>query len=132
MSLSAVLVDRARLLREAAQPLKVEGRTQFAEAEPGDWFPCRLFLPSSPESYDPANVRRRVVVAPTLMYGVYDESGNPFQVGHSDQVEVWSDDLGAAIWQVTAEPEPFRKKTGIIGYQVTLRRVKVVEFEPKV
>jgi hypothetical protein len=132
VALQGVLVDRGRLLRKAAQPVKIEGRSQFADAEPGDWFGCRLFLPASPESYDPATVRRRVVIVPTLLYGLYDDSGNLLEVLNTDEIEVESDDLGNATWQVTAAPEPLRKKNGLIGWQTTLRRVATNEFEPKV
>lgn len=131
MGLTSVLVDRGRVLRQAAQPLKVEGRTQFVATEPGTWFDCRLFMPASPESYDPATVRKRVVRVPTMLYDTEDEQGNELTMAVTDQVEIESDDLGSATWQVTGAPEPLRKKTGIIGWQVTLRLVENAEFEPK-
>lgn len=132
MSLSAVLVDRARLLRKGAQPLKVEGRTQFVDTEPGTWFACRLSLPTAPESYDPATVRKRVVIVPTILYDLEDDQDNEVLLNASDMLEIESDDLGNATWQVTANPEPLRRREGLVGWQVALRRVQSVEFEPKI
>lgn len=132
MGLRSALVDRARVHRPAAQTLKVEGRTQFAESEPGEWFRCRLFLPTAAESYDPATVRRRVVIVPTMLYGLRDANGVEIGLTHTDRVEIDSNELGAEMWQAASEPEPIRKKRRLIGYQVTLRRVQTNEFEPKV
>jgi hypothetical protein len=123
MGFEGVLVDRGRILRKSGA-VKVGGRTTFVDSEPGEWFACRLFLPQSPESYDPARVSKRVVIAPTLMYGTDDEEGNQIEVRLSDRIEVESDDLGVALWQVTGAPQSLRKKEGILGWQATLKRLE--------
>ena len=130
MPIESVLMDRGRILRQAAQPLKVEGRTQFVEVEHGAWFDCRLFLGGSPESPEPGGVRRKVTAAPTLMYGVEDDAGNPLQLVATDRVEVESEDLGSAVWRLTGDPDAFRRKEGVIGFQVTVSRV-FKQFDPK-
>lgn len=131
MSLDAVLVDRARILRQAATALKLEGRTQFAEVEPGTWFACRLTLPEPPETYDQARTYKRVVIVPMLLFGTDDDDGNPLAVVHTDMLEVDSDDLGHETWQVTSDPQPLRRREGMIGFQAALRRVEVPNFQPK-
>lgn len=116
-------MDSGRILRKAGA-VKVGGRTTFVETEPGQWFSCRLFLPQSPESYDPARVSKRVVRAPTLLYGTDDDEGNELEVRLSDRIEIESDDLGTALWEVTGAPQPLRKKEGVLGWQATLKRVE--------
>lgn len=125
MGLTSVLVDQGRILRKGVAGPQVGGRTQFVDTEPGQWFDCRLFLPNMPESFDPQRVSRRVVVVPTLLYAIYDQDGNTFRVLPSDMIEVTSDDLDAGTWLVTAEPQPLRKKQGVIGFQTTLSRIKI-------
>lgn len=127
MGIESVLVDRARISRRKTTGVRREGRSQFVDFESGTWFPARLFLPASPESRDPQRVYKRVVIAPTLMYGLDDDDGTEVDLRSSDYVEVESEDLGAAVWEVTGDPEPFRKKEGVIGHQVTLKRLKVEE-----
>lgn len=131
MGFGSALVDRARIMRPGASTLKLEGRTQFAEIEPGTWFDCRLTLPTSPESLGPGSAYKRVVRAPTLLYATEDENGDEFTLDPQDYIEVESEDLGTETWQVTAAPEPLRRKTGIIGYQTTLKRIELREFAAK-
>lgn len=128
MGLQSVLVDRGRILRQAVAAGQVGGRTQFVKTEPGQWFDCRLFLPQMPESFDSQRVSKRVVIVPTLLYGIYDQDGNLFRVLPTDYLEIESDDLDSETWQVTAEPQPLRKKRGVIGFQTSLKRVEVSLF----
>lgn len=129
MSLEAVLVDRARLVRKADSGVKVGGRTTFVEADPGTWFAARLTMPTtSPEQLPAGFVSKRVVLVPTLVYGTDDDDDNPVELRFNDELDVESDDLGSARWQVTTEPQPFRKRESILGFQVTLKRVEVREF----
>lgn len=129
MSLTAVLVDRARLVRQADSGSKVGGRTTFAETEPGTWFAARLQMPTTTAEQTPTGfVSKRAVFVPTLIYDVDDDENNPVEIRSTDVLEVESDDLGNARWQVTTEPQPFRKRESIIGFQVTLTRVEANEF----
>lgn len=123
MALGTALVDRARVVwREPAGP-RVDGRTPFEDVH-GEWFKARLTVPSTTESADPAGARRRVPVAPTLMYGVRDLAGGPVEVNSNQRVEVDSPQLGRDVWDVVSEPEPMRKRRTIIGWIATIRRVE--------
>lgn len=133
MGLTSVLVDRARLIRKAATPLKVGGRTTFVDVEPGEWFSCRLEMPTvAPESRPPSFASKRVVLSPTLIFDIEDDEGTEVVVRADDMLTVESEDLGSATWQVTGQPMPFRKKEGIIGWQVGVKRIDVDDFQPKV
>lgn len=133
MSLESVLVDRARLVRKLASTTKVLGRTTFVEGEPGTWFAARLQMPTATaEQIPPGFVSKRVVLVPTLIFAVEDDNGTPVTVRFNDMLEIESDDLGTETWQVSGEPMPFRKREGIIGWQVTVKRVEAHEFQPKV
>lgn len=132
MSLAAVLLDRARLQRRAASSVKVGGRTTFVDTEPGTWFACRLQMPTAtPEQLPAGFVSKRVVLVPTLIFDTEDDEGTEVVVKANDMLEVESDDLGAAMWQVAGAPMPFRKREGIIGFQVTVKRVETDDFQPK-
>ena len=133
MSLSSVLVDRGRLHRKAASTVRVGGRTTFADTEPGTWFAARLMMPNAtPESIPAGFISKRIVLVPTLIFDIEDDEGSPVEVRNSDMVEVESDDLGNAMWQVTSEPEAFRKKQGIIGFKAELKRIETHDFERRV
>lgn len=133
MGLSSVLIDRARLLRKAATPLRTGGRTTFVDVEPGEWFSCRLEMPTvAPESQPPSFVSKRVVLSPTLIFDIEDDEGTEVVVRADDMLTIESDDLGSATWQVTGEPMPFRKKQGIIAFQVGVKRIDVDDFQSKV
>jgi hypothetical protein len=132
VGLDSVLIDRARISRKRASDVKVGGRTTFGETEPGTWFAARLQLPTAtPEQVPSGFVSKRVVFVPTLIFATEDDEDNPIDVHSTDTLEVESEDLGNALWQVTAEPQPFRKREGIIGYQVPLKRVETSDFQPR-
>ena len=133
MGLQSVLLDRARLIRKAATPLHVGGRTTFVDVEPGEWFAARLDLPTvAPESQPTSFASKRVVLNPTLIFDIEDEEGTAVIVKSDDMLLVESEDLGSATWQVTGQPIPFRKKRGIIGWQVGLKRIDADDFQSKV
>src|SRR4051794_18519948 len=97
MGLDSVLLDRARLVRQAASGTKAGGRTTFVETEPGTWFPARLSLPESmPEGQPAGFVSKRVVKTPTLLCATEDDIGNEVEVRFNDMLEVESEDLGSA------------------------------------
>jgi hypothetical protein len=111
----------------------VGGRTTFVDTEPGTWFAARLQMPTAMPEGTPTNfVSKRVVLVPTLIFDTEDDEGTPVEVNFDDMLEVESDDLGSTTWQVTAHPQPFRKREGIIGFQVAVRRVETGSFTPKV
>lgn len=134
MGLNAALKDRARVKRMVPRPAKVEGKTLHADTY-GAWFNCRLELPSGSLLRDRATEqggqRSRVVTAPTLLCGIRDLEGGTIEITARDQLEVDSDELGHAVWEITADPAPMRKKSRVIGWTVSLQRVEEHDFEPR-
>jgi len=135
MALTAALVDQARVYvrRPTAGP-KVEGRTQFVDSV-SPWIKARLQLPASPETVDEGvRSRRRTVTVPTAMVNFKDKAGNPVEITNQTKVGIQSkQQLGEGvevIYQVTADPEPIRKKRKVIGFTLTLRRVEDHEQAP--
>lgn len=126
MALNAVLVDQARVIRQEGSALKVRGATVFTPSR-SQWFKCRLTLPAAQESVDPG-YRRRVVLVPTLLYGMRDKDGLPIDLSIEDRLEVSSRELGQTLWDVVSAPEPLRKKRRLLGWQATLRRVEDAEL----
>ena len=129
MSLNSALVDRARRLVDTPTPVKVEGTTQF-QTLTYPWFKVRLTLSPAPESDDPQAARRRVPRPATLLVGRKDADGNPTVINADDRLEVDSKQLGRAIYQVTGDGEPIRKKRKQIGWSATLVRVEEHQFQP--
>lgn len=129
MSLTGVLVDRARVVGRRDAGRKVAGRTIYSDVA-GDWFKARLTLPSSGEQVDPATGVRPVTLTPLLLYGTRDLAGEPVNVTGDDRVELDSKELGFAVFDVIGDAEPLRKKRRVIGFQIPLRRVVVHEAEP--
>lgn len=124
MSITSVMVDRARVLDREASGLKVEGTTLMVPTH-GEWFKARLFLDmaQSPERKEQGE-RKKVVQTPLLLFGIKDTAGNPLELHADVQVEISSARFGSGIWQLTAEPQPISKKTRVIGGQVTIERVR--------
>lgn len=123
MGLASALVDQARVVERTAAGRRVEGRTLYG-TQTGPWFACRLTLPVSPEQADAAAGIKVVVRAPELMYDVVDADGGDVRLTNQTRVEVDSVELGRTLWEVVADPEPLRKKTSVIGFQVSLRRLE--------
>lgn len=88
----------------------------------GAWFKARLFLRDAPERGEQGD-RKKAVATPQLLFLVTDTDGGAVDVHADDRVEVASPELGTALWRLTAEPEPIRKKRRVIGYLVGLERV---------
>lgn len=123
MSLNAALVDRARPIRRARSGRRVEGRTVYGNA-PGEWFKCRLTLPSAFEDDAAAAGLRPVTVQPTLMTGARDLSHQVIELHNDLRLEVASKQLGTATWEIVGEPAPIRKKRKVIGWEAPIRRVE--------
>lgn len=133
MALGAVLKDRARYVRNEPAAVKVEGSTVMV-SDSSPWFRARLEMTALPESQD-SQGRSRIVPAPSLMFGVRDSEGNSLirddggcVISAQDRIEVESRELGTAIWEVTGDPVPMRKKRTVLGYQAPLQRVDTRTF----
>lgn len=126
MALTSALKDRARTIRREAAGVRVQGMTPRAPTS-SQWFKARLELPANSEQTDAQGGRRKQVKRPTLMLGVKDLDRNPVVIKAEEQIEVDSEELGRAIWRVSGDPQPIRKKKRLIGWQATLERA----VEPK-
>lgn len=129
MSLASVLVDRGRVIAFTAllagdppAPVKVEGETQMTWVY-GEWFACRIDAPEATEQTDTAGGRVRTDQAPTLIFDIEDEAGAEVRINADDRVQVDSEALGIANFEVTGQPQLFRKKEEVIGGSVVVRRV---------
>jgi hypothetical protein len=129
VSLNAALVDRARRLVDTPTPVKVEGTTQFQTLTYA-WFRCRLTYNPAPESPDQQGGRVRVPRTANLLIGLRDTDGNLVQVNADDRLEVNSKQLGRAIFELTSDGQPIRKKRKLIGWQATATRVEEHAFIP--
>lgn len=127
MALGSAMVDRARIIRRAPSPVKIEGRTQMTTVR-GAWFRCRLNLRSDSQSQGPGD-NPRTTRRPTLMLLPLDIEGRAVDLRHTDKVEVDSPELGLNLWEVDGEPEPLRKKRRVIGYEVPVKRVEQQESD---
>lgn len=128
MSLNSALVDRARRLVDTPTPQRVEGTTQFTTLHL-PWFKCRLTLAPAPESDDPQAARRRVPRPATLLVGLKDVDGNLTEINADDRLEIDSKQLGRAVYQLTGDGEPIRKKRKLIGWAATAVRVEEHSFQ---
>jgi hypothetical protein len=127
VSLNAALVDRARRLVGTPTPVRVEGTTQFQTLHL-PWFRCRLTLSPAPESDDPQGARRRVPRPASLLIGLKDTDGNLNEVHADDKLEIDSKQLGRAVYMLTSDGEPIRKKKKLIGWAATATRVEEHQF----
>jgi hypothetical protein len=121
MALGSALVDRARKVRRESTGQKTEGTTHMVPTH-GSWFKARLFLNDAPERLEQGD-RKKAVATPQLLYAFTDLGGDPVALHADEKVEVASPELGTAVWRVTAEPQPIRKKRRVIGGLVTIERV---------
>jgi hypothetical protein len=108
---------------------RVEGTTLF-ETYHYPWFRCRLTLQASPESADAQGGRKRVAHPAQMMCGVKDKDGNVLTISAADRLEVNSKQLGRALYEVTSDGEPIRKKRKVIGWIATVTRVEEHQFVP--
>lgn len=121
MALGAALVDRARIVREAAVGTKVEGTTIF-DPTWGSWFRCRLTINTEQEGTAGPDARR-VTRQASLMYALHDSIGDHVELHGSDRVEVDSKALGRALYEVSGDSTPIRKKRTLIGREVNITLV---------
>lgn len=129
MSLASVLVDRGRVVAFTAvlagnppAPVKVEGETQMTWVY-GEWFSCRIDAPEAAEQTDTAGGRVRTDQSPTLIFDIEDEAGADVRINADDRVQVDSEALGLATFEVTGQPTLFRKKEDVIAGSVVVKRV---------
>lgn len=123
MGLNSVLVDRARVVEKQSTGVKVEGTTRMAEVA-GEWFKCRLFLDM--QQYGERSEqggRRKRVKTPQVLFGARDVAGEDINLRADQRIEIDSAEFGRAVWSVTADPQPIRKKRRVIGGQVEVERV---------
>jgi hypothetical protein len=128
MSLNAALVDRARRVIDTPTDEKVEGTTVFQTLH-GPWFKVRLTLQAAPESDDPQAGRRRVPHPGTILCGVKDLDGGVVVINATDRLWVNSRELGDALYEITSDGEPIRKKRKQIGWMATITRLEEHEFQ---
>lgn len=132
MALGSALVDRARIVRNTPQPVKIEGRTQFAKVTL-PWFRCRVQMPTRPRRADASGGRSRVEVLPTLLYARKDSEGNVVDLSSADELEVEMVEMGEhSLYRVDADPMPLRKKRTIIGWEVPVKRIENHSFEERI
>lgn len=125
MALGSVLVDKARTISRRAQPTLVDGMPISATAR-SDWFKARLTLNSAPEERGPGGSwNHRAEQGATLIVKPTANGGCPIRL--QDTVEVRSVQLGDATYRVVGEPNPYRKKRRVIGYEVAVERTDEAE-----
>lgn len=124
MSVRSALVDRAYRLRKQPDRRRVEGTTIYAQVE-SEPVRARLTLNAAQER--PEDGRVMTEPAPTLIVLRRDERGEPLDWRQSDRVRVVSRELGEAVYEVSGEPQPMRKRRSILGYQLPVRRVEEAE-----
>lgn len=108
-------------------PVRVEGTTQF-ETLHDAWFKCRFTYSPAPDSDDTQGARRRVPRNGQFMCAMTDQDGNTLTITAADRLELDSKELGQAIFEVTGDPEPIRKKRRMLGWMGTVVRVDEHEF----
>lgn len=129
MSLKSALVDQARRVVQQPTSQRVEGTTQF-ETYHYPWFRCRLTLSPSPDAADAQGGRTRTAHPAQIMCGMKDKDGNLLVISAADRLEVNSKELGRAIYEVTSDGEPIRKKRKMLGWTATITRVEEHPFTP--
>lgn len=102
--------------------VKIDGTTIY-DWEPGQWFACRVNSPTAPKVADSSGGRLRSDQKPTLLFELEDDDGNPVELHSEARVEVDSEALGRHIFELTAEPNLFRKKESLLLGEVTIARL---------
>lgn len=127
MAFTGCLVDRARRVVRAPTPIRVEGTTQF-ETLHYPWFKCRFTYNPAPDANDTQGGLRRVPRNGQIMCGLRDADGNDLQINASDRLEIDSRQLGRAVFEITSDGEPIRKKRRMLGWVTTVVRVEEHPF----
>jgi hypothetical protein len=122
MSILHVCVDRGRLLVREPSVVRVEGSTTFV-AIAGPWFRCRLFYEGAPSEADPQGGHWRDVSNPQVLAPMKALDGSRIEFRSDYRLHVHSRELGHAVWRMTGDPEPLRKRRRIIGWLATVERV---------
>ncbi len=132
MALTAVLVDRARILRRVPSQVKVEGRTIVAPDLKGAWFRIRMDVQADSKSKEPTEGGMpRVVRQPRFICGVKDSEGRALDLKATDRLEVrLSGESWTNVYEFTGDPAPLRKRRRVIGYEGTLKRVEEHPMDP--
>lgn len=95
---------------------------------PGEWFKCRLTLPSAVEDDAATAGVRPVTVQPTIMLGAKDLAHEVIELHNDLKLEIDSKQLGKSTWEIVGEPAPIRKKRKVIGWEAPIRRVEVQDM----
>lgn len=119
MGLNASFPDKGRILSQSETAVRIEGTKQHVP-ETGDEFRCRLEMNKETEGSDQG--RRRGIVRPSVIVGrkvrldgKHDIAIKSKEVhGHEDWVR----------YSIDGDPEPYRKKTTVIGWEAYIVRVK--------
>jgi hypothetical protein len=127
VAFTGALVDRARRVIDAPTPVRVEGTTRF-ETVHDAWFKCRFTYSPAPDSDDTQGGVRRTPRNGQFMCGMKDTDGNTLQISSADRLELDSNELGQAIFEVTGDLEPIRKKRKMLGWMGTVVRVEEHDF----
>lgn len=132
MGISSILVDRAHamtyttLMQQHSDgtmvPVSVEGAWQM-EWVAGQWFSARLTVPEAAETPDASGGHVRPAQHATLLFDLEDEDGNPVVLHADDRVVVESEELGTHTFELTGEPQVYRKKVSLILGEAHVVRV---------
>lgn len=107
---------------------RVEGTTIFVTVH-DPWFRCRITVEPAPEADDAQAGRRRTPKPAQMMCGLKDQDGNPLEIRSADRLEIISNQLGRAIFELTSDGEPIRKKRKMLGWMANITRVEEHPFE---
>jgi hypothetical protein len=123
MSLRAIMVDRARVVRREKSGAKVEGSSAFGDVK-SEWIRARLDVQSRDRTSSQAAGGRPATESAQLILPMRDLAGGLVDVTADDRVEVKSRELGEHTFVVDGDPLPLRKRRTMIGYTLRLRRVE--------
>lgn len=128
VSIAHVCVDRGRILRKEPSAVRVEGSTTFTPV-PEQWFRCRLFLTATTDIPDPQQSHWLSTSAPQVIAVTRDLDSEVLAFRSDQRIEIASRELGRAVWRMTGEPEPLRKRHRVIGWLLLVSRVIEPDFD---
>lgn len=128
MALGSIMVDRGYLRRRVRDTHSVQGTRRYTIAE-GAQFRCRLDLGGGTERK--VQERTSGEVRPRLYALLRDRDRKPLVFRQDDEIRVVSNELGEAIWQIEGEPQPWRKRRRVIGWELQVKRVVDPERAPE-
>lgn len=119
MALGSVLRDKARTISQSGETTRVEGKKVRVPVE-SDWFRCRLEKVKESEGADQGY--RRKVTRPKIVVSRKALLTSEMQVDIiSKEVHRSSDPVR---YSVDGDPEPYRKRNRVIGWEAFLIRVQ--------